>query len=143
MKSLFSTTWKSSVQPRKQRKYLANAPNHLQQKQLSVNLDKDLRKKYGMRSIEVRKNDEVKIMRGKFKKKQGKVLKVDYKYTKVQVEGIEIKKGDGESTLVWLRPSNLKIIKLDDSDKRRMKRTKKTTTEKTETKKTKTEETKK
>lgn len=131
MKSLFSTTWKSSVQPRKQRKYLANSPNHLRGKQLAANLDKDLRKKHGMRSLELKKNDEVKIMRGKFKKKQGKVLNVDLKYSRVQVEGIEIKKGDGETTLIWLRPSNLKIIKIDDSDKKRMKRSKKATETKT------------
>jgi len=125
MKSLFSTTWKSSTQPRKQRKFLANAPNHIKRKQLSVSLDKDLRKKHGRRTIEIRKNDEVKIMRGKFNKKQGKVLAVNTKYTKVQVEGIEITKKNGEKVFAWMRPSNLKIIKLDDSDKKRMKQAKK------------------
>jgi large subunit ribosomal protein L24 len=134
MKSIFSKTWKSSVQPRKQRKFLANAPNHIKSKQLSANLDKDLRKKHGRRSIEIRKNDEVKVMRGKFNKKQGKVLAVNPKYTKVHIEGIEIKRKDGESTPIWLKPSNLKIIKLDDSDKRRMKRTSKPSKEVKETK---------
>jgi large subunit ribosomal protein L24 len=122
MKSVFNTSWKGSVQPRKQRKYLANAPNHLKRKQLSVNLDKPLRTKYGQRSIAIRKNDEVKVMKGKFKKKQGKVLNVDAKYTRVQVEGVEITKKDGEKSAVWVRPANLKIIKLDDSDKKRMKK---------------------
>jgi len=122
MKSLFSTTWKASSQPRKQRKFLANAPAHIKRKQLSVSLDKDLRKKHSRRSVEVRKNDEVKIMRGKFNKKQGKVLSVDPKYTRVQIEGIEVMKKNGEKTFVWMKPSNLKIIKLDDSDKKRFKR---------------------
>ena len=88
-------------------------------------MDKDLRKKHGRRTIEIRKNDEVKIMRGKFNKKQGKVLAVNTKYTKVQVEGIEITKKNGEKVFAWMRPSNLKIIKLDDSDKKRMKQAKK------------------
>ena len=47
MKQKFSTKWNSSRQPRKQRKYLANAPLHLKRVLLSANLSKDLRKRYG------------------------------------------------------------------------------------------------
>ncbi|MAG39929.1 50S ribosomal protein L24 [Candidatus Pacearchaeota archaeon] len=125
MRSLFNKTWNSSVQPRKQRKYLANAPNHLRQKLLSAILDRELRTKHGIRSIAIRKNDEVKVMRGKFSKKQGKVLAVSLRDARVQVEGIEIAKKSGDKIAVWLRPSNLKIIKLDDSDKKRLKNVKK------------------
>ena len=45
MKKEFTTTWKESNQPRKQRKYLYNLPLHLRQKQMSATLDKELRKK--------------------------------------------------------------------------------------------------
>ncbi len=62
MKRKFSKSWKSSKQPRKQRKYAANAPLHLKRKLLSVNLSKDLRKKYGKRNMMIRKEDVVKIM---------------------------------------------------------------------------------
>ena len=127
MKSLFNTSWKSSKQPRKQRKYLANAPNHLKQKQLSANLDKALRAKYNIRSLEVRSDDEVKVMRGKFKGKQGKVLSVIPRYSKIMVEGIEITKKNGEKVAVPLKPSNLKIIKAVDSDKKRFKKATKST----------------
>ena len=34
---------------------------------MSANLSKDMRKKYGVRSLPVRKDDEVKIVRGDFK----------------------------------------------------------------------------
>ena len=122
MKSLFNTSWKSSKQPRKQRKFLANAPNHIKRKQLSANLDKSLRVKYNTRSLEVRSDDEVKIMRGKFKGKQGKVLSVIPKYSKVMVEGIEITKKNGEKVAVPLKPSNLKIIKAVDTEKKRFKK---------------------
>jgi large subunit ribosomal protein L24 len=125
MRSFFNKTWNSSVQPRKQRKYLANAPNHLRQKMLSATLDKELRKKHGIRSIAIRKNDEVKVMRGKFSKKQGTVLAVSLRDARVQVEGIEIAKKSGDKITLWLRPSSLKIIKLDDSDKKRLKNVKK------------------
>jgi len=42
MKQKFSTTWKASKQPRKQRKYSANAPLHIKRKMLSANLSKTL-----------------------------------------------------------------------------------------------------
>ena len=73
MKKKFSKHWKSSVSPRKQRKHSANLPLHLKKKLVSTNLSNELRKKYNKRNIPARKNDIVKIMRGKFKKKSGKI----------------------------------------------------------------------
>jgi len=121
MKKEFSKAWKSSKQPRKQRKFLANAPIHIKRKTLSVNLPKDLRKKHERRNIIVRKGDKVKIMRGKFKGKQGKVLNVKIKMNAVYVEGIQVKKRDGSKANVRLQPSNLQIIELNLDDKRRIK----------------------
>ena len=91
MEKKFSLYWKSSKQPRKQRKYLANAPIHLKRKMLSSNLSKELRKKFGRRSVPLRKGDVVRITRGKFKGKIGKVLEIKTKNSKIYVEGIQIK----------------------------------------------------
>ena len=124
MKQKFSTKWKSSKQPRKQRKYLANAPLHLKKKFISVNLSKELRKKHGKRNVPVRKGDIIKIVRGKFKKKQGKVTEVKSKISKIIVEGIQIKKMDGSKANVKLQPSNLQIIELNLEDRKRMKKLK-------------------
>ncbi|MBU2052789.1 MAG: 50S ribosomal protein L24 [Nanoarchaeota archaeon] len=120
MKQKFSTSWKSSKQPRKQRKYLANAPLHLKRKMLSVNLSKELRKKHGKRNIPVVKGDKVKVMRGKFKKKQGKVTEVKTKMMKIYIEGIQVKKQEGSKVNVPLRASNLQIVELNLNDKKRM-----------------------
>jgi len=122
MKKEFSTAWKSSKQPRKQRKYAAKAPLHIKKKLVSVNLSKDLRKKHEKRNLPVRKGDVVKVKRGKFKGKQGKVLSVKLKMQKIIVEGIQIKKLDGSKVNVNLRPSNLQIIGLNLEDKRRLKK---------------------
>lgn len=121
MKNKFSTKWKSSVKPRKQRKYFANLPLHLRKKIVSVNLSKELRKKYGKRNISARKGDLVRIMRGKFKKKQGKITEVKLKTGKIIIEGIQIKKQSGEKVNVKLMPSNLQIIELNLEDKKRLK----------------------
>ena len=119
MKKKFSLSWKSSKQPRKQRKYIANAPLHLKRKMLSSNLSKELRKKYGRRSVPLRKGDVVKIFRGKFKGKNGKVIEVKTKNQGVYVEGIQIKKRDGSKANIKLNASNLQITELNDEDKKR------------------------
>lgn len=120
MKNKFSTSWKSSKQPRKQRKYLANAPMHLRKKFMSVNLSKDLRKKYGKRNIPVKRGDTVKVMRGKFEGKEGKVTKIIVKTTKLYMEGVQATKRDGSKVNVKLQPSNLQIVELNMEGKNRI-----------------------
>ncbi len=110
-----------SKKPRKQRKFLYNAPLHLRRKMISAHLSKELREKYKTRSMPLRKGDEVEVMRGEFKKRKGKVLRIDTKKYKVYVEGITRKKTDGTERLVPFHPSNLKIINLNLEDKRRVK----------------------
>ncbi len=119
MKKEFSKHWKKSRQPRKQRKYLANAPLHIRKKFVSINLSKELRKKYKIRNIPVRKGDVVKIMRGGFRGKKGKITNVRLKKSKVSVEGIQIKKLDGSKVDVFMQPSNLQIVELNLEDRKR------------------------
>ena len=125
MKNKFSTKWKASSQPRKQRKYRAKAPLHLRKKFISVNLSKELRAKQKKRNIAVRKNDVVKIMRGKFKGKKGKVLEVKLIEAKVVVEGIQAKKQDGSKANVKMQPSNLQIVELTERAYKKTKTVKK------------------
>jgi len=135
MKKIFSTKWKKSSRPGKKRKYVAKAPLHIKRKLLSANLSKDLRKKQGIRSAVLRKGDTVKIMKGKFKNKTGKIVDVFTKKMKVTIEGIQIKKQDGSKVNVKMQPSNLMITELNLNDKKRFKKTEKSESkEKKETK---------
>ena len=118
-KNKFNTHWKTSKKPGKQRKYREKTPLHLRRKFLSSRLDKELRKKYNIRNIPLRKGDTVMIMKGKFKKKKGKVTGINTKRMHVEVEGIQMKKQDGSKTNVLLRPSNLMITELNIEDKKR------------------------
>ena len=122
MKQKFSTHWKGSSQPRKKHKYLANAPLHIKHKFLSATLSKPLRKQHGRRSIEVRKGDEVKIMRGNFAGKTGKVATVQTIKTRVAIDGIQRQKKDGTKINVWFDASKLMITTLNMEDKKRMKK---------------------
>lgn len=134
MKKKFSTHWKSSKQPRKKRKYVANAPLHIRKDFVSINLSKELRKKTNKRNIPAKKGDKVKICVGKFKGKTGKILTVNLKTSKVIVEEIQVKKQDGSKVNFKLQPSNLQIIelaerKLKENKKNKQKEEKKESSE--------------
>ena len=105
MRSKFNKSWNRSIQPRKQVKFRANAPNHIKRKFMASPLDKPLREKYGRRCIEVRKGDEVKVMRGKFAKKLGKVGIVDVAHTRIQIDGLQRAKKGGEKLETWFHPT--------------------------------------
>jgi len=120
MKKDFSTQWNASKQPRKQRKYLANAPTHIRHKFISANLSKELRKKYGKRNFPLRKGDSVIIMKGEFKKKIGKIDSVDLKKLRVIIGGIYRTKKDGAKISVYFNSSNLQIKELFMEDKKRL-----------------------
>ena len=121
MRSSFSTHWKSSIKPRKQRKYNYNAPLHLRHKFLNAHLSKALKEKHGKRSLPLRTGDEVLVMRGAFKKKKAKVVSIDIKKTRVVLEGIQRTKKDGTKVPVFFHPSALKIESIGSDDKLRIK----------------------
>ena len=110
---------KISKQPRKQRFARYNAELHEKGKFLSINLIKDLRIKHKKRNIRVKKGDKVKIMRGNFKGKEGNVSKVDIKKERIYVEGIDLIKKDGTKIPKYFQASNLMIISLNLTDKKR------------------------
>lgn len=55
---------------RKSRKRHFNAPSHIRRKMMSSPLSKDLRQKYNVRSMPIRKDDEVQVVRGHHKSQQ-------------------------------------------------------------------------
>ncbi len=115
-----TTSWKRSTQVRKQRKYIYRAPLHLKQKLMHSHLAKELRLKYhGLRRIQVRKGDKVKVARGEFRGKDGKIERITLKDSSVYVSGMDRIKADGSKVPVAFHPSNLVIVELDLSDKKR------------------------
>ena len=121
MNKKFSIAWRGSKKPRKQRKYRLNAPLHIKQKFIHSHLSKDLRKKFDKRSIGLRKGDKVKVLRGQFKKHEGKIEEIDLKKTRVFVSGVEVSKRDGAKKMLAIHPSNLVIIDINLDDKFRQK----------------------
>lgn len=108
-----------TIQPRKQRRARATASLHEKSKFMHSPLSKDLRKKYGKRSLRVRTGDKVLILRGQFKGKDGLVESVDLAKERVYVKGAELSKKDGGKVLYPLHPSNLSILTVVTEDKKR------------------------
>ena len=119
MKTRFSKTWNSSVQPRKQCKYRYNAPLHIKGKFLSISLSKELRKKYNKRSLRARVGDKVKVLRGQFKGREGPIDEIDMKNTKVYITKIEVTKREGAKVRAPINPTNMQITELKLDDKKR------------------------
>ena len=66
----------------------------------------DLRQKYGVRSMPIRKDDEVQVVRGHYKGQQvGKVVQCYRKKFCVYIERIQREKTNGASVFVGIHPS--------------------------------------
>ncbi len=111
--------WTQSSQPKKQRRALFQAPLHKRQKIISAPLSRELREKYGVRSLPVRKGDEVLIVRGSFKGHKGKVVGVDLRRYRIMVEGVTVNNARGEPRYYPIHPSNVVITSLNLDDERR------------------------
>merc|ERR1712025_1403472 len=92
---------------RKSRKAHFTAPSSVRRKIMSAHLNKDLSSKYHVKSMPIRKDDEVIVVRGSHRGREGKVIQV-YR-----------EKSNGSTVNVGIHPSNVMITKLKlDKDRR-------------------------
>ena len=101
---------------------LYQAPYHVLSKQLGSHLSKDLRQKYGTRSIRVTIGDTVRVLRGEFKGVDGKAKEVNTLKRAVTIEGIKKEKLKGGQFDVYIHSSNLLVTELNTSDKWRIRK---------------------
>jgi len=86
---------------------------------MTAMLSPELREKYGIKRLPVRKNDVVRILRGNWAGHEGKVVEVDLRRMRIFVEGVTIKRADGTPRYYPIHPSKVMIVKLDLSDPKR------------------------
>ncbi|KAI0670435.1 ribosomal protein L24 [Trametes maxima] len=104
---------------RKSRKAHFSAPSSVRRKIMSSSLSKELRGKYNTRSIPIRKDDEVRIVRGKYKGREGKVTQVYRKKWVIHVDRVQRDKSNGASVPIGIHPSKVVVINLKlDKDRR-------------------------
>ncbi|KAI5706002.1 60S ribosomal protein L26 [Diaphorina citri] len=107
---------------RKNRKRHFNAPSHIRRRIMSAPLSKELRQKYNVRSMPVRKDDEVQVVRGHYKGQQvGKVVQSYRKKFVIYIEKIQRDKVNGATVYVGIHPSKCVIVKLKmDKDRKKI-----------------------
>ncbi|KAI5290079.1 60S ribosomal protein L26A [Ascosphaera aggregata] len=97
---------------RKSRKEHFSAPSSQRRVIMSAPLSKELREKYNVRSIPIRKDDEVTIVRGSNKGREGKVTSVYRLKYVVHIERVSREKSNGQSVPLGIHPSKVVINKL-------------------------------
>jgi len=104
---------------RKARKAHFTAHSTLRRKMMSAPLSKELREKYHVRSLPIRRDDEVIIVRGTHHDREGKVTTVYRKKWKIQIERVQRDKPNGQTVPIGIEPSNVVITKLKlDKDRK-------------------------
>merc|ERR1712134_172495 len=108
-----------SASRRKSRKAHFTAHSSQCRKLMSAPLSKDLRTKYSVRSLPVRKDDEVMIVRGHYHDREGKVTQVYRKKWRIHVERVTRDKANGQTVPVGIHPSKVIITKIKlDKDRK-------------------------
>ncbi|KAJ2906925.1 ribosomal protein L24 [Zalerion maritima] len=108
------TVWNKMVASsrRKSRKAHFSAPSSIRRNIMSAPLSKELREKYNVRSIPVRKDDEVTIVRGTSKGREGKITSVYRLKYVIHIERVSRERANGQSVPLGIHPSNVVITKL-------------------------------
>ena len=83
---------------------------------LNVHLSKELRTKHKRRALRARSGDTVKVIRGTYAGKAGKIDRVNAKKSLLFITGIDLTKKDGTKLLRGIHPSQLVLtdVVLDD-----------------------------
>merc|ERR1719198_961636 len=96
----YSTSVSSSR--RKSRKAYLGSHSEARRKLMSANLSKELQARHGVRSMPIRKDDEVVIARGMYKTREGKVIACFRRKFVVHIERITREKVNGTSVPVGI-----------------------------------------
>lgn len=108
-----------SKKPDKSRKAQYTRAMHKAIAAVAAHLNEKLAKELGKRSVSVRKNDVVKVMRGEFAGKEGKITSIDRKTGRVYIEKLVKKKSNGQERQVPVHSSNLLVIDVEKTDRKR------------------------
>merc|ERR1711998_822189 len=104
---------------RKSRKAHFSAPSSVRRKIMSAHLNKEQSQKYHVKSMPIRKDDEVIVVRGSNKGREGKVIQGYRKKYVIHIGRVTREKSNGSTVNVGIRPSNVMITKLKlDKDRR-------------------------
>lgn len=105
-----------SSQPRRQRKALYTATTFERRRRMAVPLSRELRTRYGRRSLPVRKGDTVRVLSGSYLGREERVAKVDRRGYAVTLDNVTGKAADAKLKPLAIRPAHLVLTRLNLSD---------------------------
>jgi len=106
---------------RKSRKLHHGAPSSVRRTIMSAPLSKELKEKHNARSIPIRKDDEVLVVRGSHKGREGKVVSVYRLKYIIHIERVSREKSNGQSVPIGIHPSKVVVTKLKlDKDREKI-----------------------
>ena len=97
---------------RAQRKLQLSAPSSIRRKLMSCHLTKTLRDEHKLRALPIKRGDEVKILKGKWKGKKGKVVQVYRKRNCIYVDKVQREKQNGQTIYLPIKPCYCVVEKL-------------------------------
>ncbi|MEM4298306.1 MAG: 50S ribosomal protein L24 [Nitrososphaerota archaeon] len=106
-----------SSKPSKVRRRLFEAPHHIISNLVRARLSDELRSKYGIKNVRVRKGDTVKILRGEYRGIEGKVTGVFVEDGRIAVEGVTREKIRGGTVPIKIHASKVLVTELNLDDK--------------------------
>ncbi|KAL4401586.1 60S ribosomal protein L26A [Malassezia pachydermatis] len=108
-----------STSRRVNRKAHFDAPGHIRRKIMSAPVSKELRAEHGLRSLPIRKDDEVLVVRGSSRGSEGRIVQVYRKKWVVHLERLQKEKSNGATVQIPIHPSNVVITKIKmDKDRK-------------------------
>lgn len=112
---------KGVTKPGKSRRRRFNAPHHVRRKYVAAPLSPSLKAEHGVRSMPVRRNDNIVITKGDRKMTEGRVTRVDIAHGRLFIEGVTRQRMDGSTAQIPIRPENVMITRLHLDDRWRRK----------------------
>ena len=101
-----------SSQARKVRKAFFNATKDDKHVAMSAPLSKELQETHGIKRLPIRRDDEVRVVRGKYPDREGRVTAVKLSTMRIHIDQVSFEKVNGQSVPVPIHPSNVVITKL-------------------------------
>ena len=109
------------TKPGKSRKRRFDAPHHVRRRYVAAPLSPALRAQHGVRSMPVKRDDTVVILKGDRKMTEGRVIRVDTARGRLFIEGVTRQRLDGSTAQIPIRAENVMIMRLHLDDEWRRK----------------------